>query len=254
MDIKMDFFRSFRAYIFDFGGGLIWMVAMVMLLAAFVPLPGLTEILDYISQIESSKSLRILLITGSIILPFVVNLALKPISLFVMNIGLLLQRLVVEVLLKLVKIMPIAKMTKFFSSYIDVLKARLSEPKLVELQQKAHAQLVEHLGFGVKPSAPDGKGLNNSFSQETVLLFVKKMNPALASSLDRSKEDVWFRSSLLVPTAVIVAAVVQHVTQSNLWSIAAGLVSFIIAFVSAARAWRAWHEQLNAAVLILFRN
>lgn len=241
MDIKLDSLRPVKSYIFDFTTGLIW-TATILAAWRYAKLETRLAPVDFDWRLaDSSASIQVLLVLAGVVTPFALSVALKPLSLATMNLFLSLEILVRKHLTQVNRL----------RLHNQTAGERLPDADLLILEQLAHdhiRQFAPGLTKAVKDAAKSGAGPVR-IGQDVGLTFLRVHALSVAEWIERDRDDTWFRSGLVLPTAILVGFVLLLTTPEPTLSIGAAFCVYLVMASRAMRGWRSWHEKLNGAIL-----
>src|SRR5262245_28343646 len=220
MDLKPETFATVRSYIFDYVTGALWLISIGVLTFQWSWIGVAMTAIE--TAIKTAPSLHIpdfvvafLLIIGGVVLPYVVSVAVKPLVLRLMNALNRLQR--------------------------SIQKSTERTQATKSLETLASLRVIQALAW---------KG---SVSREIKTIFLNARAPNLAMNIERTRDEIWFRASAVLPTALLFAGIAYRLPLPvpRLMVVLTGMLMF------AAGSWfvnvelRNWYEMLHAAILLL---
>ncbi|HXO20123.1 MAG TPA: hypothetical protein VOA87_09410 [Thermoanaerobaculia bacterium] len=223
MDLNASRIYLVRPYIFDYFVGVLWLVAAFIAMSTGDKILGFARLIDSMAASMNHATMPsfvvgFLIIIGGIIVPYCAALIIKLPTLLVMN---------------------------------NLLKIQRSWDKRRSKETESMYQLATSVI--VRGTA----GPKDQVSARVALLYLEMLQPSMAAALLGTREDIDFRASATVPTALIVGTAARRLLAPWLIASAAaeagfilGVLSFIIAVFGANKLLGSTMRDISMAVLI----
>jgi hypothetical protein len=220
-NVATEQFEGFRAYVFEYVTGLLWLVTLAVLAGAdrSVVVARWTERLYGTQQLSFSG--QVVLVAAAVlfgvVVPYCAAAVFKPVSI-----------LIVDFLLQL----------------DNRWRRRRKQPFGQPFGSRAFHIVREML------ATPDA----DQIGRAPKIVFLDLHKPALLRRLERDRDELWFRVTSVLPSALLLGIGVSRFVPP-LFSLGIGISVSLAVFLIAARQANqdlaAWDESINSAVILV---
>jgi len=217
MDISVEGVRAVKTYIFEYVTGVLWVLATIAtttsraLTTAIVDAP-----LAFIKQLSDLHVPEFVLggivLVGGLSLPYAVAMALRPLSIGLINRVLSAYRYLAKHVFK-------RDVSRFSASASGIVEPAIRD------------SLIDHA---------------------QVLAYLATRTDHIAETLEAMRAEVVFRATATLPSAILFAALVYRIAKAHagLWSIGVGLTLFALGAAHTIREFNRWDLRVSAAIVL----